>query len=161
MVASRIPGQIVPLGEPLSELIGKVSPFPRIANGASGRRDRQHRSPMRPAINRYSKSGFGTVGMTCEVLFNHFGKLRRRLELLFAELHLRLHPCSEWKAANFRPLSGKCRSTADVSWASSISFVPAPVHCRPEDSRSLSENLLRQSDFVVITVGICHGRAFT
>jgi hypothetical protein len=65
LVASLLPSQIVPLAKPLSELIGTVSPFLRIANNASGRRNRQHRSPIRPAINRHSKSGFGTVRMAC------------------------------------------------------------------------------------------------
>src|SRR5450759_3616993 len=74
--------QVVPLAEPLSELIGKLSPFLRIANTTSGRANRPHPSPMRPAVNRHSKSSFRTVRMTRQVEFNHFGKLRRRLELL-------------------------------------------------------------------------------
>jgi hypothetical protein len=49
--------QIVPLAELLSELIGKVSPFLGIANATSCRRDRQRRPPMRPTVNRHSKSG--------------------------------------------------------------------------------------------------------
>jgi hypothetical protein len=74
-------GQIVPLAKPLGEVIGEVSPFPGVANTARRRRDRQHRAPVRSAVDRHSKSVFGTVRMTCKVGLDQSGKLGRRLAL--------------------------------------------------------------------------------
>jgi hypothetical protein len=45
-VNSIFGGQIVMLAQPLSEIICQVSPFLWIANAASSRGDRQHRSPI-------------------------------------------------------------------------------------------------------------------
>lgn len=62
-LTSLLPSQIVSLAKPLSELTGKVSPFFRIADSASGWRNRQHGSPKRPTINSHSKSGSRTIRM--------------------------------------------------------------------------------------------------
>ncbi len=75
------PGQIVMRAKPLGEFVGEVLPLFGIANAPGSRRNRQHRPPVRPAVNRHSKSGPRTIRVTRKVELDHFGKLCGGLEL--------------------------------------------------------------------------------
>lgn len=70
------------LAKPFGELFGEIPPLLRIADGASSRRDRQHRSPERGTIDRHHKSLLRALRMLCEVRLNHLRQLRGRLCLL-------------------------------------------------------------------------------
>ena len=152
-----LPGQIVPRAKPLGEVIGEVSPFPGIANAPGSRRNRQHGSPVRPTVNRHSKSVPGTVGVTRKVELDHFGKLRSRLELLLLS-----------HSFNRRQIRGGRRRTFTgrrTSRGSRRTFRRRRIvgfglrRMAAGDARRSSEDMLRQRDFVLIAVVVfCHLR---
>jgi hypothetical protein len=139
------PGQIVVFAEPLSEVVGEVSPLPGIANRAGSRRNRQHGAPVRAAVNRHSKSAFGTVRVTRKVGFDQFGKLGSRLELPLLSL-------------SFAGLQVRWRSFRGIARGNGRGFGLRRIvrsglrRIAPGDDRCSSEDLLRQGDLVIIAV---------
>lgn len=139
------PGQIVVLAESLGEVVGEVSPLPGIANRACSRRNRQHGAPVRAAINRHSKSAFGTVRVTRKVGLDQFGQLGSRLELPLLSL-------------SFAGLRARWRSLRVIARGNGRGFGLGRIvgsglrRIAPGDDRCSSEDLLGQSDLVIIAV---------
>ena len=147
------PGQIVVRAKPLGEVVGEVPPFPGIANTPGSRRNRQHGPPVRPAVNRHSKSGPGTIRVTRKIEFDHFGQFRSRLELPL------LNHGFDRRGGRWRIFIGRrvphgrrgcfgCRRIIRLGlWRM------ASGNARP------SEDVLRQRDFMWIAVVVfCHLR---
>jgi hypothetical protein len=74
------PVQIIPLAQPLGEFLGEVTPFLRVADRAGRRRDRQHRPPLRGAVDRHREALPWTLRMFCEIGLDHLGQLGRGLD---------------------------------------------------------------------------------
>jgi hypothetical protein len=139
------PGQIVVFAESLSEVVGEVSPLPGVANRAGSRRNRQHGAPVRAAVNRHSKSAFGTVRVTCKVGLDQFGKLGSRLELPLLSLSF------AGLQARWRTLRGIARGSRRCLNLGRI-VRSGLRRIAPGDGRCSSEDLLRQGDLVIIAV---------